>query len=110
MFRSRSPKIPAVDALEADKRVRDGALLIDVREQPEWDESRIPGAQLKPMSQVDSWYRDLPAEGEIILYCRSGARSGRLVHALMDQAGMTNVINMSGGIIAWAEEGLPVDE
>lgn len=110
MVRSKPPEIPAVDPLEAERRVRNGAVLIDVREQIEWDQSRIPGADLKPMSQANSWYQDLPADGDVILYCRSGARSARLVHALMDQAGMTNVINLSGGIIAWAEKGLPVEE
>jgi rhodanese-related sulfurtransferase len=109
MFGRRSPQIPAVDPAEAQARVDAGALLIDVREQREWDEARIGGSVLKPLSQANSWYGDLPEDREIIFYCRSGNRSGRIVHALMEQAGMTNVFNMTGGIIAWAQQGLPVE-
>ena len=102
-------EIPAVGPVEARDRVSAGALLVDVREQVEWDEARIEGALLKPLSQASSWYRELPDADEIIFYCRSGNRSGQIVRALIEQAGMSNVVNMSGGIIAWAQEGLPVE-
>jgi rhodanese-related sulfurtransferase len=101
--------IPTVVPTEASTRVEGGALLVDVREQVEWDEARIPGAVLKPLSQANSWYQDLPGDGEIIFYCRSGNRSGQIVRALIEQAGLSNVTNMSGGIIKWAEEGLPLE-
>ncbi len=78
--------------------VANGALLIDVREQKEWYQSRIPEADFKPLSQVSSWCVDL---SEIIFYCRSDNRSGQLVATLADQAGMMNVHNMAGGIVAW---------
>ncbi len=101
--------IPEIDPAETHARVEKGALLIDVREQVEWDQARIAGALLKPMSQANSWYQELPDADEIIFYCRSGSRSGRIVRALIEQAGMSNVINMRGGIIAWAQDGLPVE-
>lgn len=101
--------IPTVGPTEASARVASGAVLIDVREQIEWDQARIPGAQLMPLSRADSWYQDLPGDADIIFYCRSGNRSGRIVRALIDQAGMSNVTNMGGGIIRWAEEGLPIE-
>lgn len=104
-----APQIPAVDAAEANRRVQDGALLIDVREQKEWDQARIPGAELKPLSQANTWYQDLPSDQEMIFYCRSGERSGRIVHALIDRAGLTNVTNLSGGIVAWVEHDLPLE-
>lgn len=100
---------PTVGPTEAKERVDAGALLIDVREQREWDQARIAGAELKPLSRASSWYRELPRDGDIIFYCRSGSRSGQIVRALIDQAGFSNVINMRGGIIEWAKEGLPVE-
>jgi rhodanese-related sulfurtransferase len=102
-------EIPEVDVAEARARMAAGAMLIDVREQNEWDEARIPGATLKPMSQLNDWWQELPKDREIILQCRSGARSGRVVGALVNQAGMTNVVNMAGGIIAWSEAGYDVE-
>ena len=104
------PQIPAVDPADANERVDRGAILVDVREQNEWDQVRIPGASLKPLSQANSWYQDLPSDGEIIFYCRSGQRSGQIVHALIEQVGMTNVINLSGGIVGWIQHGLPVED
>lgn len=109
MLKRHLPQIPAVDPSETQQRVADGALLIDVREQKEWDAGRIAGGDLKPLSQANDWYQDLPTDRDIIFYCRSGNRSGQIVHALIDQVGMTNVINMSGGIIAWEKAGLPVE-
>jgi rhodanese-related sulfurtransferase len=109
MTTSPTGATPTVGPTEAKERADAGALLIDVREQLEWDQARIPGAELKPLSQASSWYQDLPRDGEIIFYCRSGARSGQIVRALIDQAGFSNVVNMRGGIIEWAKEGLPVE-
>jgi rhodanese-related sulfurtransferase len=105
-----SPEIPSVTVDEVDGLVAEGALLIDIREQNEWDEARIPGATLKPMSSINDWYQDLPRERAVILYCRSGQRSAHAVKALVGQAGFENVLNMTGGIIAWADAGLPIEQ
>ena len=103
------PEIPAVTAGEAEQLVADGALLVDCREQNEWDAARIPGAELKPMSEINEWYQDLPRVRQSVCQCRTGARSAQVVHALITQAGFDNVTNLSGGIVAWAEAELPVD-
>ena len=104
------PQIRTIDPTQVAKLVDDGALLIDVREQHEWDLARIEGAQLKPLSQANDWYQDLPTDRDIVFYCHSGQRSGQIVEALMQRAGLTNVINMSGGLLAWAENDLPIEE
>lgn len=104
-----SPEIPSVAVDEVDALVAQGALLIDIRERNEWDESRIGGADFKPMSEINGWYEDLPRDRTVILYCRSGARSAQAVHALTTQAEFTNVVNMTGGIISWAAAQLPIE-
>ncbi len=96
-------------AAEAERLVAAGALLVDCREQDEWDAARIPGAELKPMSEINGWYQNLPRDREIVFQCRTGARSAQIVHALITQAGFENVTNLTGGIIAWAEAELPVE-
>ncbi len=110
MFENQTPAIPSVTVDEVDGLVGSGAMLVDIREQNEWDEARIGGAVLKPMSDINDWYQDLPRDQTVILYCRSGQRSAQAVHALISQAGFENVYDMTGGIIAWANAQLPIEE
>ncbi len=100
--------VPEVDPNEAKRLIdHEGAILIDCRERKEWDKSRIPGAQLKPMSTVNDWYGDLPTDGTVLIHCESGARSAQITHALTSQVGLSNVLNVAGGIKAWRKAGLP---
>jgi len=103
------PHIPTIHVGEIDALLDAGALLVDVREQREWDQSRIPRSILRPMSTINDWYSDLPRDQTIVVSCRSGNRSARVVQALIEQAGFDDVHNLAGGIIAWAEAGLPVE-
>ncbi len=75
-------------------------LLIDVRESHEHAVSRIDGARLIPLRELPSQLAELPREREIIIHCKSGARSARAVK-LMLESGFTRVTNVQGGIDAW---------
>ncbi|HTK44866.1 MAG TPA: molybdopterin-synthase adenylyltransferase MoeB [Patescibacteria group bacterium] len=95
---------------EAQERHRAGATLIDVREQVEWDAGHIPGAVFIPLGRLE---HEIAAavpgkDTEIILQCRSGARSGRGT-AQLQELGYTNVVNMAGGILQWQADNLPVE-
>ncbi len=103
------PDVPSVDPGEVPALLAAGASLIDVREKAEWDVARITGAELRPMSTIDRWWRELARDRTLILYCRTGQRSAHTVHALITQAGFDNVVNLAGGIVAWAEAGRPVE-
>ena len=104
------PPVPVVSPIEANQMMVNGeAVMIDVRESNEWAEARIPEAEFKPMSTISDWYEELPLDTTIIVQCRTGNRSHQVVHALMNQAGMDNVVNLAGGIVAWAQDELPVD-
>lgn len=103
------PQVPTVDADEAAEKVDAGALLVDVREQAEWDQARIPGAIHRPITSINDWFADLPSDRDIVFQCHTGGRSAQVVHALSSQAGMTNVWNLAGGIVAWANAGNEVD-
>lgn len=103
------PIVPTVVPKDVDALVDGGALLIDVREQQEWDQARIPRSVLQPMSLINDWYLDLPRDRTIVVSCRTGHRSARVVHALIEQAGFEDVHNLGGGIVAWAEAGLPTE-
>ncbi|MCB8946067.1 MAG: rhodanese-like domain-containing protein [Ardenticatenaceae bacterium] len=86
----------------------DNVLVLDVREQWEYDEGHIPGVTLIPMGEVASRLSEIPTDKEVIVTCRSGNRSGQVADFLRQQ-GYDNVHNMSGGILAWQEAGLPVE-
>ncbi len=83
-------------------------LVIDVREQWEYDEGHIPGITLIPMGEIPNRLSEIPTDKEVIVTCRSGNRSGQITDYLRDQ-GYDNVHNMTGGILAWEAAGLPVE-
>jgi adenylyltransferase/sulfurtransferase len=75
-------------------------LLIDVREPHEHAVSRIDCARLIPLCELPSQLGELPRDREIIVHCKSGARSARAVK-LMLESGFPRVTNVQGGIDAW---------
>ena len=100
--------VPGVSVHEADERRGDegGALLVDVRELNEYEELRVEGAALVPVSQFAARFEELPRDRALLMLCRSGARSGRATAFLLQQ-GFSDVSNVEGGMIAWKNAGLP---
>ncbi len=86
--------------------VQDGALLVDVREQGEYDQIHAEGATLLPLSEFEARYAELPKDRPLVMICRSGARSARAGEYLLTN-GYGDVTNLAGGTQAWAEAGLP---
>lgn len=82
-------------------------LLIDVREEEEWDEEHIPEALLMPMSELEP--EQVPAlDGRrLVVLCRSGRRSAAVL-ARLARLGVAEGLNLTGGILAWMEAGYPV--
>lgn len=76
--------------------------IIDVREQDELDIVSIDEARHIPMAQIPSRMSELERDGELIIMCKSGGRSARVCEYL-EQNGYSNVINLSGGILSWAQ-------
>ena len=95
-------------ATTAQYQNRDDVLLIDVREQWEYDEGHIPGITLIPMSEIEGRLSEIPTDKEVIVTCRSGNRSSQ-VTSYLQGLGYDNVHNMEGGILAWQAAGLPVE-
>ncbi|MGD9900451.1 MAG: rhodanese-like domain-containing protein [Calditrichaceae bacterium] len=85
-----------------------GVEFIDIREEHEFAESRIPGSRWLPMSEISRRMNELPRDRDAVIYCRTGSRSADLLKYLTTR-GYTNLINLAGGIVAWYEEGYPVD-
>ncbi len=102
--------VPEVDPEQAVALRDNGAAWIDVREQFEWDQARIPGTTHAPLQEaVDHILREHPDQSTtIVVSCLSGARSAHLVAYLRTQ-GYTDVHNLRGGLQLWALQGKPVE-
>jgi rhodanese-related sulfurtransferase len=81
--------------------------LIDVREQYEWDAGRIAGAKHIELERLAGRAEELPRERPIVFQCRLGARSAMATEAF--RASGYDAYNLTGGISAWADRGLPLD-
>ncbi len=95
------PSVPSVPATQ----VPADAVLVDVREQDEWDAGHVEGALHIPLADLPARLDDLP-DGEVVVVCRSGGRSARAV-AWLSQNGY-DAVNLDGGMGAWAEAGRPM--
>jgi rhodanese-related sulfurtransferase len=92
---------------EAQKLVADGAQLVDVRADHEWEVGRIAGATHLPLAELSERAGEIDKERPVVLYCRGGNRSTMAATALAD-AGY-DAAKLSEGIVGWAEAGLPLD-
>lgn len=80
--------------------------VIDVRTQEEYDEAHIEGVAHIPVDTIEERLEEIPRDKPIVLYCRSGGRSGRAAEILVEN-GFNQVYNM-GGLPDWIEKGYPV--
>lgn len=86
----------------------ENAIIIDVREQNEWDAQHIPGAIHIPLGDVKVRMTELAQykDQSIVMQCRSGKRSA-VAASILQEAGFEQVSNLTGGIIAWSQAKLP---
>ena len=106
--------VPEQMALPAENRITPAELaaelqsanppqVIDVREPHEWEIVRLDGARLIPLATLPAHLHEYDRNAEIVVHCRSGARSAQATQLLKD-AGFRNVKNLEGGILRWAHE------
>lgn len=86
------------------RRDQDPSLyVLDVREENEWNIARIDGAHLKPMSQLENNFEDIPKDKDIYCMCKVGGRSAKAIQFLKSR-GYQKLFLVKGGIKAWSEE------
>src|SRR6476659_5231923 len=92
-------------SLELKQRLDRGDRLkiIDVREPNEYQINRIPGSELIPLGDIPKRYGELNPEDELVMQCKSGARSGRAADFLRS-VGFKRVLNLTGGIVDWIDK------
>ncbi|HEY5265992.1 MAG TPA: rhodanese-like domain-containing protein [Acidimicrobiales bacterium] len=96
-----------VSASEAFELLDGDTILLDVREESEWEAGHAPMASLIPLAELPDHLDELPRERLIICACRSGGRSLRAAMYL-SQNGF-DVVNLTGGMMAWFAEDLPFE-
>ena len=96
--------IPQITVKELKRRIdaSEDVQLIDVREPYEYQIAQI-GGKLIPQNDVPQRLADIDRSREVIVHCRSGARSQKIAEFLK-QAGYPKVANLAGGILAWSDE------
>jgi rhodanese-related sulfurtransferase len=92
----------------AAELIRDGgATAVDVRHPEEHDAGHIAGDTPIPFDQLKARAGELDQGTPLVLYCRSGDRSGAAVQAL--RASGFEAYSIDGGLLAWTEQGLPIE-
>jgi len=103
-------RVRETDVEGARKLMESGAVLIDVREDNEWDAGRAAGARHMGRGVIE---RDVvqafpDKRTELVLYCGGGFRSA-LAADMLQKMGYTNVWSMDGGWKAWQDSGAPTE-
>jgi len=92
---------------EAQKLIDDGAQLVDVRAEHEWEMGRIAGAAHLPLAELAERVGELDREQTVVFYCRGGNRSTMAVEALAAEG--FDAVKLREGIVGWAEAGEPLE-
>ena len=99
-------EIREVDATTGATLVEQGAVLLDVREQFEWEGGHAEAAVWIPLGELPDRVAEVPTDGQVVVVCRSGGRSLRAA-GFLAQNGI-DAVNLTGGMHAWKAAGLPM--
>jgi hydroxyacylglutathione hydrolase len=83
------------------------ATVIDVRGRAEWEAGHLPGVANIPVGYLVEQLHEIPTDKPVVLHCESGSRSA-IAAALLQAHGVPDVVNFTGGYIAWRDAGLPL--
>lgn len=108
MTTPRGNLTPVVSVETAAQMREEGAFILDVREQSEWDQFHIPDSTLLPLGSLRQQLDRLPKDKDIVVVCRTGNRSAEARDILL-RAGYLNVTSMSGGVTDWQKKGFPIE-
>jgi len=103
-------EISEIDATHARERIESGEpVVLDVREQDEWDEGHIPGAVHVPRGHLESRIERLAPDAArpVVVYCSQGNRSVFAAKTL-EELGYEDVVSLAGGFTDWKRNGFPV--
>ncbi|HUF66066.1 MAG TPA: rhodanese-like domain-containing protein [Gemmatimonadaceae bacterium] len=101
--------VPQISPTELNERLEAGEVaVIDVRGRSEWEEAHLPGVANIPVGYLTERLDEIPRDRPVVVHCQSGSRSA-IAASVLHAHGVTNVINLSGGIVDWRRSGRPVE-
>jgi sulfur-carrier protein adenylyltransferase/sulfurtransferase len=112
LIRAIKDKIAEVDPKEVHENgAGNGTVIVDVREQHEFEESHLPGAVHVPRGHLEQRIEGAAPDKSqhVVLYCASGNRSALAANTMQELLGYENVESMRGGITLWKDRGYEVD-
>lgn len=111
LFRSYASAEGGISPAQAASMIKEtkNLQLIDVRTPGEYAQGHLDKAKLIPLQELESRFAEIDKSKPVLLYCRSGHRSGIALKQLQGK-GYTQVKHMDGGINAWTASGLPVTQ
>lgn len=99
--------VPQAEIGEVPTSFGEDVVLLDVREDDEWQRGHAPGAQHIPMGDVPTRMAEIDTDAQLYVICHSGGRSARVAQYLARNG--YEPINVSGGMLAWAHAGRPLE-
>ncbi len=101
--------VAEITPAQAYEKQQAGAFLLDVRTEAEYAEAHIQNSILIPLDELESRLGEVPRDQDVVVICRSGARS-REGAAILQKAGFTRITCLSRGLLAWAGAGYALEE
>jgi len=108
LLRPKTTHSNEITVAQAYEKLQQGVYILDVRTQAEWDQARITNSTLIPLEQLQGRVNELPPDRDIVVVCRTGKRSKTGMSILQD-AGYTRAVSMTGGLTAWKTAGYPLE-
>ncbi|MFI5505957.1 rhodanese-like domain-containing protein [Mycobacterium sp. NPDC051804] len=101
-----SDAVAQADIATVPQTFDESVILLDVREDDEWQRGHAPGAQHIPMGQIPARIAEIDSGAALYVVCQGGGRSQRVAQYLAQNG--YSPLNVSGGMMAWAGAGRPV--
>ena len=95
-----------IDQLYEMKKKQEDFVLIDVREEHEYESANLEGINI-PLANIPDHLDKIPTDPKVVLHCRSGGRSSNAIRLLEKKHGYANLFNLKGGILAWKDKYAP---
>ena len=100
--------VPEISVEDAHRRLKDGAVVVDVRDADYWQAGHVPGAIRAPLAQLRQQLPALERERTLLVVCQSGVMSLKGAR-LLREAGFSSACSVRGGMTGWLRRGLPVE-
>ena len=109
LFSPKGTQSVEITPAQAFAKYQQGAFVLDVRSQDEWNQYHIHDSKLIPLDELSNRITELPKDKDIVVVCLSGHRS-QSGSAVLQQAGITRVFCLRGGLKAWMDANYPIEK